>query len=137
MQVPTAVASDPYAPRRDFCRPSSSITAGGSESRPKSLPGTRCQLEEIHMEPVTRRSFLVKGGVGAAGAAAVFGAGMKVSALDSEPGLTSDESEATKDGPVLVQITDAAAGKGEVLRGEQSVEFTDKALVAKVLRAGR
>lgn len=87
------------------------------------------------MEPVTRRSFLVKGGVGAAGAAAAFGAGWQLSSADaSESALSSDEIEALDDGPVVVQITDAAAGKGEVLVGERSVEFTDKGLVAKVLR---
>jgi hypothetical protein len=87
------------------------------------------------MEPVTRRSFLVKGGVGAAGAAAAFGAGWKLSSADaSESALSSDELESLDDGPLLVQITDAAAGKGEVLVGERSVEFTDKGLVAKVLR---
>ena len=87
------------------------------------------------MEPVTRRSFLVKGGVGAAGAATAFGAGWKLSSADaSEAALSSDEIEALDDGPVLVQITDAAAGKGEVLVGERAVEFTDKGLVAKVLR---
>lgn len=86
------------------------------------------------MEPVTRRSFLVKGGVGAAGAAAAFGAGWKLSSADaSEAALSSDEIDEL-DGPVLVQITDAAAGKGEVLVGERAVEFTDKGLVAKVLR---
>jgi hypothetical protein len=88
------------------------------------------------MEPVTRRSFLVKGGVGAAGAAAAFGAGRTLF-NDSEAALSSDEIEATNDGPVVVQITDVAAGKGELFVGEESFEFTNKALVAKVLRAGR
>jgi hypothetical protein len=90
------------------------------------------------MEPVTRRSFLVKGGVGAAGAAAAFGAGWKLSDTDSsDAALSSDEIDALNDGPLLVQVTDPAAGKGEVLVGERSVEFTDKALVARLLRAGR
>lgn len=90
------------------------------------------------MEPVTRRSFLVKGGVGAAGAATAFGAGWKLSSNDaSESALSHDELEALDDGPLVVQVTDPAAGKGEVLVGERSVEFTDKGLVAKLLRAGR
>ena len=90
------------------------------------------------MEPVTRRSFLVKGGVGAAGAAAAFGAGLKLSDMDSsEAALSSDEIEALNDGPVLVQVDDPAAGRGQLLVGERSVEFTDKALVARLLRAGR
>jgi hypothetical protein len=89
------------------------------------------------MDPVTRRSFLVKGGVGAAGAAAAFGAGWSLSSADaSEAALTPDEIE-TLNGPLLVQVKDAAAGEVEVLVGERSVEFTDKALVAKLLRAGR
>jgi len=87
------------------------------------------------MEPVTRRSFLVKGGVGAAGAAAAFGAGWKLSSADaSESALSSGELESLDDGPLLVQITDAAAGKGEVLVGERAVEFTDRGFVAKALR---
>ncbi|HEV7761649.1 MAG TPA: twin-arginine translocation signal domain-containing protein [Acidimicrobiales bacterium] len=89
------------------------------------------------MEPVTRRSFLVKGGVGAAGAATAFGAGWKLSSADaSEAALSPDELEAL-DGPLLVQVKDAAAGEVELLVGERSVQFTDKALVAKLLRASR
>ena len=40
-------------------------------------------------------------------------------------------------GPVLVDIKDAATGEVEILVGEREVSFTDKALVAKVLRAAR
>lgn len=89
------------------------------------------------MEPVTRRSFLVKGGVGAAGAATAFGAGLKLSSNDSSEAALSDEEIESLNGPMLVQVKDAAAGEIEVLVGERSVEFTDKALVAKLLRAGR
>jgi hypothetical protein len=88
------------------------------------------------MEPVTRRSFLVKGGVGAAGAATAFGAGWKLSTDSSEAALSDEEVESLN-GPMLVQVKDAAAGEIEVLVGERSVEFTDKSLVAKLLRAGR
>jgi hypothetical protein len=89
------------------------------------------------MEPVTRRSFLVKGGVGAAGAATAFGAGWKLSSNDSSEAALSDEEIESLNGPVLVQVKEAAAGEIEVLVGERSVELTDKSLVAKLLRAGR
>ncbi len=56
---------------------------------------------------------------------------------ETEPPLSSAELELTDDGAVLVQITDAAAGEVEVLFGESEVRFTDKALVARVLRSAR
>jgi hypothetical protein len=89
------------------------------------------------MEPVTRRSFLVKSGVGAAGAATALSVGWKLTSDDaSQDALSSDEIEQL-DGPVMVHIKDAKAGEVEVLVGERSVQFTDKGLVAKLLRASR
>jgi hypothetical protein len=89
------------------------------------------------MEPVTRRSFLVKGSVGAAGAATAFGTGWAMSsAMDGESALSESEIN-DLGGPLVVQVTDAAAGEVEVLVGERGVTFTDKALVARLLRASR
>lgn len=89
------------------------------------------------MEPVTRRSFLVKGSVGAAGAATAFGTGWALSsAMDDESALSESELQDLT-GPLVVQVTDAAAGEVEVLVGERGVTFTDKALVARLLRASQ
>jgi len=89
------------------------------------------------MEPSTRRSFLVKGGVGAAGVAAGLGTGITLAnGASAEPELSDNELEEL-DQPMLIHVSDAKAGKVEILVGEREVELTDKALVAKVLRATR
>jgi len=93
------------------------------------------------MDPVTRRSFLIKGSAGAAGAAGLAAGGFTLASAaaaadTAEPALRADEA-ADVTGPVLVEIKDAATGEVEILVGEREVSFTDKALVAKVLRAAR
>jgi hypothetical protein len=91
------------------------------------------------MDPVTRRSFLIKGSAGAVGAAGLAAGGLALStaAADTdEPDLQPGEA-ADVPGTVLVEIKDAATGEVEILVGEREVSFTDKALVAKVLRAAR
>jgi hypothetical protein len=92
------------------------------------------------MDPVTRRSFLIKGSAGAVGAAGLAAGGLALSsaaaAETKEPELRPDEA-ADAPGTVLVEIKDAATGEVEILVGEREVSFTDKALVAKVLRAAR
>jgi hypothetical protein len=90
------------------------------------------------MDPVTRRSFLIKGSAGAVGAAGLAAGGIALSsaAAADEPALRPDEA-ADVPGPVLVDIKDAATGEVEILVGEREVSFTDRALVAKVLRAAR
>lgn len=89
------------------------------------------------MEPVTRRSFLVTGSVGAAGAATAFGTGWALSsASDDESDLSQDEIDELS-GPLVVQVKDAAAGELELLVGEREVTFTDKALAARLLRAAK
>jgi hypothetical protein len=86
------------------------------------------------MEPVNRRSFLIKGSAGAVGAVAVVGGGVALTSSGAESAL-SDEELAAIDGPVVMQIRDARAGEVEVLVDEREVVFTDRALVARVLRA--
>ena len=89
------------------------------------------------MEPVTRRSFLVKGSVGAAGAATAFGTGWAMSsAMDGESALSESELK-DLNGPLVAQVTDAKAGTVAVLVGEREVTITDKALVATLLRASQ
>jgi len=90
------------------------------------------------MEPVTRRSFLVKGSAGAAGAAAAFGAGWTVSNMsDGDDELSAAELEEVADQPLVANVRDAAAGEVEVFVGEREVIVTNPALVAQLLRATR
>jgi hypothetical protein len=91
--------------------------------------------EEGITMPMSRRSFLVRGSA-VAGAAAVGGGGIAAVAASSvSHPLTEEEIQAVVDQPLLVQVRDAAKGEVEILVGENEVVFTDKALVAKVLRA--
>jgi hypothetical protein len=96
------------------------------------------QAKGASMDPVTRRSFLIKGSAGAVGAAGLAAGGIALSsaAAADEPALRPDEA-ADVPGPVLVDIKDAATGEVEILVGEREVSFIDQALVAKVLRAAR
>ena len=65
------------------------------------------------MDPVTRRSFLIKGSAGAVGAAGLAAGGLALSSIgDNEPALSASELE-EPDGPVVLQITDPAAGEVE------------------------
>jgi hypothetical protein len=90
------------------------------------------------MEPVTRRSFLVKGSAGAAGAAAAFGGGWALSSQTGEEApLSAAELDEVDGQPLVVNVRDAATGEVEVFVGEREVVFTDKSLVARVLRATR
>ena len=88
------------------------------------------------MQPVSRRSFLVRGSV-VAGAAAAAGAGIAVKAASDDVAPLSDEELDALDQPMLMQVRDAASGEVEILVGEAEVVVTDRALVAKVLRATR
>lgn len=90
------------------------------------------------MEPVTRRSFLVAGSAGAlgvAGAAAVgaplIGAGEPD---DPEPAAAD---LAGIEGPAMLSIRDASSGEVELLWSDRSVTFSDKRLVARLVRATR
>lgn len=89
------------------------------------------------MEPVTRRSFLVKGSVGAAGAATAFGTGWAMSsAMDGESALSASELDELN-GPLVVQVTNAATGEIEFLQGEQGHTVTNRSLAAQLLRAAQ
>lgn len=91
------------------------------------------------MQPVTRRSFLATGtagAIGVAGAATIGAPFASAAAADPADQLSPSEA-AAHSGPTMVHIVDAAAGKVEVLHGERTIAFTDKTLVARVLRATR
>jgi hypothetical protein len=89
------------------------------------------------VEPVSRRSFLVKGSAGVAAAATVTGTGIVALGTNAEATPLSVEEVAALDQPVLVSVLDASRGEVELLVGDREVVFVDKALVAKVLRASR
>lgn len=92
------------------------------------------------MTQISRRALLTKGGLGAASAIGVLA--MPKSALaatrssDDEHELTAAEREVLAR-PFIVHLRDAATGELELLVGEESIVFTNKKLVAKVLRAAR
>jgi hypothetical protein len=91
------------------------------------------------MHPVTRRSFLATGSAGAlavAGAATIGGPLASVAAADTADELSPAEAAALS-GPTMLQVLDASTGQVEVLVDERSIVFTDKTLVARVLRATR
>jgi len=96
-------------------------------------------IREVHMDPVSRRSFLVRGTTaGVAGAASVAAGGLVLggSAAAGVPPLDADEV-AVLERPMLLQILDAGAGEVEILVDDKEIVFTDRALVARVLRATR
>lgn len=92
------------------------------------------------MKPISRRSLLAKGGLGAVSAAGVLSMPQTVLAadrsMDDERELTAAEREVLAR-PFIVHLRDAATGELELLVGEQSIVFTNRKLVAKVLRAAR
>jgi hypothetical protein len=91
------------------------------------------------MHPVTRRSFLATGSAGAlavAGAATIGGPLASVAAADTADELTPAQAAALS-GPTMLQVLDAATVEVEILVDERSIVFTDKHLVARVLRATR
>ena len=91
------------------------------------------------MGSVSRRSFLVRGTTaGVAGAASVATGGLVLggSASAGEPPLDAEEV-AVLERPMLLQILDAGAGEVEILIDDTEIQFTDRALVARVLRATR
>ncbi len=87
------------------------------------------------MEPVSRRSFLVRGSAAAGAAAATATAGLAVTSGTAGAAPLTAEEVAALDQPVLLHVTDAAAGQVELLVGEEEIQLTDPSLVAKVLRA--
>jgi hypothetical protein len=90
------------------------------------------------MEPVTRRSFLVTSSAGALGVAgaAALASPLAAGATDDAPEPTPAEIAALDD-PAVLAIRDPRAGVVELMVSDRSIVFTDKNLVARVLRASR
>jgi hypothetical protein len=95
------------------------------------------------MGSVSRRTFLVTGSAGALGAAGVAsgvlrrgGGGSRADGSSASPttALTTEEV-AQASIPMMLHVRDVEAGEVGVLVDEREVVFTDKALVAKLLRA--
>ena len=95
------------------------------------------------MGSVSRRMFLVTGSAGALGAAGVASGVLRRGGGGSHPdgssappttALTADEVERASI-PMMLHVRDLEAGEVGVLVDEREVVFTDKALVAKLLRA--
>jgi hypothetical protein len=89
------------------------------------------------MQPVTRRSFIATGTAGAlgvAGAATIASPLASAAAADDVDEPTPSELAALS-GPTMLQVLDPRKGKVEVLVHDRSVVFTDKRLVARLLRA--
>jgi hypothetical protein len=92
------------------------------------------------MEPVSRRSFLATssaGALGVAGAAAIGPLASAASASADDHDEPSAHELAAARGPALLQVHDAAKGEVELLIEERSIVFTDKRLVARLLRAAK
>jgi hypothetical protein len=91
------------------------------------------------MGAVSRRSFLVQGTAGVAGAASVAAGGIALTGGAASAGERPLEPEelAALERPMLLQILDADAGEVEILVDDSEIVFTDRALVARVLRATR
>jgi hypothetical protein len=91
------------------------------------------------MKPVTRRSFIATGSAGALGVAGVAALGSPISlaGADGAPELTDSEAAAADADNLMLTVQNARTGEVELLVAERSVKFTDKQLVARLLRASR
>lgn len=89
------------------------------------------------MKPVTRRSFIATSSAGALGVAGVAALGSPISSAAADTPELSDREAAALERPAVLSIRNARAGEVELLVDERSVVFTDKHLVARMLRAGR
>jgi hypothetical protein len=89
------------------------------------------------MKPVTRRSFIATGSAGALGVAGVAALGSPISLAAADTPELSDSEAAALENPAVLSIRDARSGEVELMVAERSVVFTDKQLVARLLRASR
>jgi hypothetical protein len=89
------------------------------------------------MKPVTRRSFIATSSAGALGVAGVAALGSPISLAAADTPELSDSEAAALENPAVLSIRDARSGEVELMVAERSVVFTDKQLVARLLRASR
>jgi TAT (twin-arginine translocation) pathway signal sequence len=96
------------------------------------------------MSDLSRRNFLAHGAA-AAGAVVVVGQLGDGTASADSPGAGAEPAwfggefgaEPTTSEPFVVYIRDAAKGEVAVLRGEEEIVYTDRALVGRLQRAMR
>ena len=75
--------------------------------------------------------------MGAAGAIGIMAVpGVARASVADEPGLTDAERELASQS-FVVHLRDVTTGEFELLLGEEAIVFTDKKLVARMLRAAR
>lgn len=82
---------------------------------------------------ISRRAFL-RGSAAAVGAASLVGPGALAVHAWSEAGLDGSGAGASPT-PMLLTVTDARRGRFEILVGETSVSFTDRALAGRLHHA--
>ena len=85
------------------------------------------------------RRDVLKTGAGAAAAVpmAMAGGAVPLVGLSEAAGLTPDEAARTADEPMLFSIHDAAQGQVAIYHGRSETVITDRALVARIVRAAR
>jgi hypothetical protein len=92
------------------------------------------------MGSVSRRAFIASGGAGAIGVAGVAAGGLGAVGLTGGQGSRATEKELTPEElkiaskPMMLHVRDVSTGEIELLIDQQSIVFTDKSLVARVLR---
>jgi hypothetical protein len=92
------------------------------------------------MGSVSRRAFIASGGAGAIGIAGVAAGGLNAIGLTGGQSGRATETELTPEEiqlaskPMMLHVRDVSTGEIELLVDEKSVVFTDKSLVARVLR---
>ncbi|HET6949860.1 MAG TPA: hypothetical protein VFI47_05780 [Acidimicrobiales bacterium] len=88
------------------------------------------------MQPVSRRSFIATGSAGALGVAgaAVLGNPLAAGASVDSAELTSRDYHQVS-GPILLAVRDPRGSKVELLVGTKTIEFSDRGLVRKLIRA--
>ena len=93
---------------------------------------------DLAMKEISRRALLTRGSLGAAGAIGVMAMpNVALAAVGSDEPELSEVERRVLAQSFVVHLRDLNTGELELLVGEKSVVFTDKKLVAKVLRAAR
>jgi hypothetical protein len=89
------------------------------------------------MQPVTRRSFIATGTAGAIGVAgaATIASPLASAAAAADVDEPTPSQLAALSGPTMLQVLDPRKGEVELLFNDRSIVFTDKRLVARLLRA--
>ncbi len=91
------------------------------------------------MDPVTRRTFLKRAGVGAAavGVAATVPSFLRNGAKPSKVTPAVPMGRVSQEGPVVAHISDANTGDITLMSGTKEVTYHNPALARELLRASR